>query len=492
MGEKCKLVLVGDKWPAQEKLADNLIIPEVDKGAPLEASADAIMEKLGLKDLKDLEIFKGKGKPPQVLPGKQVQLKQTPTEIGDKAGLVVLYFRRTPIRIMLCGTEWPAKEKLSENISVKVRRNEKISAKTSSLANKLGIDGLGGISFCQGVGKPPDVQPGAPVDIDKTPDELGFNQVAAMLYVRQEEPAPIIRTPEMDDERAKGCLEKRTVVLTDGPLGLDFRASCGRVFVIKVVDDSPMQKAGIPAFCCVHTMDGNPVKTKDEVIQAVQGIRAAGKTEFEVEIDCSHVAPFYYGSRVDCRLLYEDGSDEWAPGYICCAYEGDYFDVQLLEEDEVERYVPHTDLKPTLGQAPEGEEPQVTAPKQAEVGAPAKLPPKGREPDHEGDMQKKGETGGYKPRRMVLFNGRDGEAPGLYYYAPKKSQPQGVLDLRDAVYEDRYATGEKASKSKFSIAGKHIQRVVLLDAYTEDDKLAWFSALEKAGVAKTAASKDGS
>eukprot|EP01065_Artemidia_motanka_P051497 TRINITY_DN9106_c0_g2_i1.p1 TRINITY_DN9106_c0_g2~~TRINITY_DN9106_c0_g2_i1.p1 ORF type:complete len:516 (+),score=205.85 TRINITY_DN9106_c0_g2_i1:76-1548(+) len=486
---KVKLVLVGDKWPAQEKLAENLIIPDVDKSAPLEASSEAIQEKLGLKDLKDLEIFKGKGKPPQVLPGKQVQLKQTPAELGDKAGLVVLYFRRSPIRVMLCGSEWPAKEKLSENISVKIRRNEKVSAKYSNIAHKLGIEGLEGMTFHQGMGKAPEISPGAPVDINQSPDDLGWKQAAVMLFVNREEPAPIVRTPEMDDERVKKALEPRTVVLEDGPLGLDFRASCNKVFVIKVADGSPMQKAGIPEFCCIHSMDGKPVHTKDEVVQLVGALRSEGRKEFEVLIDASPVAPFYYGARVDCKLLYEDGSDEWAPGYVCCAYEGDYFDVQLLEEDEVERYVPYTDLKPTLGAAPEQEDEPPKA-KQQEAGAPSKQPPK-REPDYEGNMQKKGETGGYKQRRFVLFHGRESEPPALYYFAPGKAQPQGVLDLRDSVYEDRHATGEKQSKSKFSLAGKHVQRVVLLDAFTEDDKLAWFAALEKAGCQKTAMSKEG-
>eukprot|EP00756_Hemistasia_phaeocysticola_P004717 Hpha_TRINITY_DN12969_c1_g3::TRINITY_DN12969_c1_g3_i1::g.164439::m.164439 len=490
--DKCKLVLVGDKWSAQEKLSDNLIIADVDKAQPLEAQTEAILAKLQLKDLNGVDIFKGKGKPPMVLPGKTVQLKQTPTEIGDKAGLVVLYFRRAPIRVMLVGPEWPAKEKLSEILALKVRRNEKLAAKYSSISNKLDVEGLGGISFYHGVGKPPDVKQGEPVDLEKTPDELGWTTAASILYVTREEPAPIIRTQEMDDEQAKSALEKRVVPLEDGPLGLDFRASCGRVFVIKVADGSPMQKAGIPAFCCIHEMDGKKVTTKDEVVKAVQELRGAGKTELELLIDTRPQAPYYYGARVDCKLLYDDGSDEWAPGFVCCAYEGDFYDVQLLEEDEIERYVPISDLQPTLASSAaageDGDEPPKA--KEAVAGAPSKVPPK-REPDFEGNMQKKGESGGYKQRRMVLYKGEGEEPSAVYYFAPGKAQPQGVLDLRDAFYEDRHATGEKKGKSKFSLAGKHIARVVLLDAFTEDDKLAWFAALEKAGVHKTAMSKEG-
>lgn len=495
MADKCKLVLVGDKWPAKEKLAENLIIPDVDKSQPLESQSSAICEKLGISadDLKSIEVFKGKGKPPQVLPGKELKLSKTPSEIGDKAGLVILYFRRAPLKVMLVGSTWPAAEKLSDNIMVKVRRNEPMSAKGTSIAVKLGLDNLEGITFHQCKGKGEKAAAGELIDFDKTPDDLNFTAAAVMLYVVQEEgdTGPIERTPEIEAARVAACLQTKTVTLTDGPLGLDFRASCDHIFVLKVAPGSPMSYAtpgGVPALCCVHELDGIKVTTKEGVLEQVKKIKASGKQKFEVKVDQSEAAPFYLGARVECRLLYEDGSDEWQLGYIVVAYEGDFFDVQLLEEDEVERYVPLSDLRPILQTlTAEQEKPPEVVTKAA--GAPAKLPPRGKEPDMEGDMSKKGEGNApYKARRFVLYNAAGERGSALYYFAPKKIQPQGVLDLRDAVYEDRHATGEKSSKSKFSVAGPHISRIVLLDAHNEDDKLAWFAALEKAGLKATAAS----
>jgi len=499
MGEepakKCKLVLVGDQWPAKEQLSENLQIPDVDPDQPLESQKDAILEKLGISDMKDLEIFKGKGKPPVLYPGKKVQLKHTPKDVGVRGPLCALYFRRHPLTLMLVGAEFPPAEKASQNISVKVRRNEKIGAKESSLLSALSekFEGevcLGDLEFfLSSDGKNPE---GEPVDFSKTPDELELTKKNVFLFVvrKEGEQDQVAQVMTEDEERAKAeeHLTKRVVQLEDGPLGLDFRASCGRVFVIKVAEGSPMEKGGVPKHCCIHKMDGEPVTTKDEVVKAVTACRAAGKTEMELMTDERPQAPYYYGARVDCKLLYDDGSHEWAPGWIHTAYHGDFYDVQLLDEDEIERYVPIDDLKPTENSAGAPDEPP--KPKEVVAGAPDKTPPK-REPEMEGNMQKKGETGGYKQRRFVLFAGKDEQPPALYYYAPGAAKPQGVLDLRDAIFEDRHATGEKKGKSKFSIAGKHIKRIVLLDAFTEDDKLAWFSALDKVGVQKTAASKEG-
>eukprot|EP01059_Diplonema_ambulator_P013000 TRINITY_DN2350_c0_g2_i1.p1 TRINITY_DN2350_c0_g2~~TRINITY_DN2350_c0_g2_i1.p1 ORF type:complete len:612 (+),score=265.91 TRINITY_DN2350_c0_g2_i1:36-1838(+) len=190
MGE-LKLVLCGDKWPAQEKLGSNLIL-KVPADKPIEDNSVAIRQLLKEDSLAKYDFHKGKGKPPNVLPGAKINLQKTPKEVGDKGGLVVLYVKEKEkkgtdsVKLLLCGDEWKAHAKLTENIMVVCKRNQSLETVLPELLKALNLKSLDGYTLCKGRGKTPDVTPGATIALSRTPDSLNLTG-AALVYVKKDE-----------------------------------------------------------------------------------------------------------------------------------------------------------------------------------------------------------------------------------------------------------------------------------------------------------------
>ena len=193
MSDIVKLVLCGDRWPAKAKLGDNLIL-KVPKNEPLSNNTTEICKLLGIPNLSGLEVMKGKGKPPDVSSGNKLKLEKTPAEIGDKGGLVVLFFKETKkkeksdIKVLVCGDDWPAPEKLSDYLMLSAQKDKKIEDIIPDLQTLLKLSSLDGYDICKGRGKAPNITPGAVLPLSQTPSELNL-AAAALLFIKKRKSA---------------------------------------------------------------------------------------------------------------------------------------------------------------------------------------------------------------------------------------------------------------------------------------------------------------
>eukprot|EP01062_Namystynia_karyoxenos_P073911 TRINITY_DN70722_c0_g1_i1.p1 TRINITY_DN70722_c0_g1~~TRINITY_DN70722_c0_g1_i1.p1 ORF type:complete len:696 (+),score=264.09 TRINITY_DN70722_c0_g1_i1:108-2090(+) len=209
-----KLLLVGDAWPAAAALGDN-ICTKVPRGIPLSHSAPHIATLLGLQTLDDVRMCKARGRLPQVSPGGKLELSQTPEELGARGGMLVVYVRRRPVRLLLCGDSWPCRPKLTDNPYVLCPRAEPLLSCEAAVLKALGAESLQELDFFRGAGKAPDVTPtGRRLNLARTPDQLGprFKPKAVWLYVARKEP-PLRRLRRLFEKYDPGKVATAEVLL---------------------------------------------------------------------------------------------------------------------------------------------------------------------------------------------------------------------------------------------------------------------------------------
>eukprot|EP01063_Lacrimia_lanifica_P005032 TRINITY_DN12855_c0_g1_i1.p1 TRINITY_DN12855_c0_g1~~TRINITY_DN12855_c0_g1_i1.p1 ORF type:complete len:622 (+),score=291.58 TRINITY_DN12855_c0_g1_i1:52-1917(+) len=208
MAETLKCVFCGVNWEAKEKLSENLIL-KLPVDSTVASHEAAISKLLGVPDLSAWELCKGKGKPPTVEAGLKVSMDKLVGEMA-KGKMAVFYVREKgsgkkkekkavsdKCKLVLCGDNWVAKAKVSENIVVGVKKSEAISTVAPEIAKALGLPSLEGWTLCKGKGNITDCKPGLKVDMGASPESLGF-AAAPLIYVKKE-------TKEEKKEEAQTC-----------------------------------------------------------------------------------------------------------------------------------------------------------------------------------------------------------------------------------------------------------------------------------------------
>eukprot|EP01060_Flectonema_neradi_P031702 TRINITY_DN4880_c0_g1_i1.p1 TRINITY_DN4880_c0_g1~~TRINITY_DN4880_c0_g1_i1.p1 ORF type:complete len:627 (+),score=171.12 TRINITY_DN4880_c0_g1_i1:253-1881(+) len=121
-------------------------------------------------------------------------MEKSPSEIGDKGGLIVMYFKdakkkeKSEIKLLVCGDDWPAPEKLSEYLMVTVQKDKKLEDVIPDLQKVLKVTCFDGYDICKGRGKAPKITPGAILPLSQSPSELNLS-AAALIYVKKRKSA---------------------------------------------------------------------------------------------------------------------------------------------------------------------------------------------------------------------------------------------------------------------------------------------------------------
>ena len=207
MSEEVRVILVGEKWEAKEKMSDNLMF-KMKASESLKSQGEEMAKLLGRPDLGGLEFFKGKGKPPAVTPGVKLNLSKVASDVATKAGSIVIYVKEKEkkektaappsnnVKLLLCGDDWKAKTKLSDNLMADIKKDQTLESSLPDILKLLKLSSLEGYHLCKGRGKAPEITAGTTMDLARTPESLNL-QAAAFVYVKKVKKADAAKPKEV-------------------------------------------------------------------------------------------------------------------------------------------------------------------------------------------------------------------------------------------------------------------------------------------------------
>eukprot|EP00755_Sulcionema_specki_P005504 Sspe_Gene.32937::Locus_16126_Transcript_1_1_Confidence_1.000_Length_1835::g.32937::m.32937 len=467
-------------------------------------------------------------------------------DLKDKAGLVVLYVKEKggaeqqqssddSIKLLLCGDQWPAQAKLTQNKLVKATKDQTLGDLSKNISTALGLSSLDGYELCKGKGKPPAVTPGGAFDLSKKIEKMNLPAVA-LVYVRKKV-TPLAAAPPtpkavkyevgapvdvVDQDgvwepgTVKQCRDDGTydVTMANGKveqyvdeedlrpgkappkpaasggsstmqktllvklkeqqeaLGLDFHAIGGVVFIDECKAGLAFARAGVPKGTVLVSMNNAAVKNKADIARELEAVRKKGSLEFPIVVDESPAAKLFVGAPVEVDI-----DRELLSGVVVKVHGNGYFDVQV--DDEVEPEIPAEDIRlkeDEIKVVPEG----AARGSASACACPAPKPvpveatPLPGKPDHEGLMKKQGADliGLYKTRWFALYGSKL-----VYCKVDNKKKPMGTIDVEGCVV----TADERKGKEFMAISGKKISRTYNLVCPTEEEKDEWLMKLSLAG-----------
>eukprot|EP01060_Flectonema_neradi_P022957 TRINITY_DN31173_c0_g1_i1.p1 TRINITY_DN31173_c0_g1~~TRINITY_DN31173_c0_g1_i1.p1 ORF type:complete len:994 (+),score=236.65 TRINITY_DN31173_c0_g1_i1:44-3025(+) len=214
MGETIRIGLVGKEWPCREGKAIPGTVVTIPKDEPLEKSSKELCEALGVQNLDGITLSRNAVRLPDYDPADEIVVSSSPADLGfGKQGIIVVTKKAadaapaatTPepaaaapaepapktepeelTKFGFVGESWPCQEgRAAPSVMLSVDRNQPIVKSSSEIASALSITSLSEVSLHRNAVKLPDYEPGDEIDINSSPGDLGFKNIALICVVKK-------------------------------------------------------------------------------------------------------------------------------------------------------------------------------------------------------------------------------------------------------------------------------------------------------------------